>query len=182
MQVFLYVVYPPPLTINLPKLSWSIPFWIQNSVDVYWVPLRKQCFHSENDSLPGYWTVQTYTEYRSINSVFIVEVIPYLDTKQCRCLKYLHHSPARRKRQSKANPVPRGLSVSDETVKYGYGFCVTRTIEWLQCKLLTHLLIRESTPQKKDCNFQTATFWQEVTSGHKFQRGLDTKTYSFIHS
>jgi hypothetical protein len=67
--------------------------------------------------------------------------------------------------------------VSDETVKYDHGFYVTRTIEWLQWKLQTRPLIREGAPQKQDRKFQTATFWQEVISGHKLQSGLDIKTY-----
>jgi hypothetical protein len=67
--------------------------------------------------------------------------------------------------------------VSDETVKYGYGFCATRTIEWLHCELQTRPLLREGAPQKQDHNFQTQTFRQEVTSCHKSQSGLDTKTY-----
>jgi hypothetical protein len=33
--------------------------------------------------------------------------------------------------------------VSDETVKYVFGFWVTRTIEWLHCKSLTRPLVRE---------------------------------------
>jgi hypothetical protein len=33
--------------------------------------------------------------------------------------------------------------VSDETVKYGYGFCTTRTNELLHCKLQTRPLLRE---------------------------------------
>jgi hypothetical protein len=56
---------------------------------------------------------------------------------------------------------------SDETVKYGYGFCVTWTIEWLYCKLQTRPLVRESAPQKQDRKSQTATFRQEVISGRK---------------
>jgi hypothetical protein len=55
--------------------------------------------------------------------------------------------------------------VSDETVKYGYGFSATRTIEWLNCKLQTRPLVREGTPQKQDRKFQTTAFWQEVISG-----------------
>jgi hypothetical protein len=50
--------------------------------------------------------------------------------------------------------------VSDDTVKYGYGFWVTRTNEWLLCKLETRPLVREGAPQKQDRKFQTATFWQ----------------------
>jgi hypothetical protein len=42
---------------------------------------------------------------------------------------------------------------------------VTRTIEWLHRKLQTRPLIRESTPQKQDHDFQTATSQQEVISG-----------------
>jgi hypothetical protein len=40
--------------------------------------------------------------------------------------------------------------VSDETVKYGYGFRATRTIERLHCKLQTCPLVREVAPQKQD--------------------------------
>jgi hypothetical protein len=54
--------------------------------------------------------------------------------------------------------------VSDDTVKYGYGFCATRTIEWLHCKLQTRPLVREEAPQKQDRKFETATFRQEVKS------------------
>jgi hypothetical protein len=67
--------------------------------------------------------------------------------------------------------------VSDETVKYDHGFCATRTIEWLHCKLQTRPLVREGAPQEQDRNFQTETFREEVISGHKSQSGLDTKTY-----
>jgi hypothetical protein len=44
-------------------------------------------------------------------------------------------------------------------------------------KWQTRSLVREGAPQKQDCNFQTATFRQEVISGHKFQSGLRTLTY-----
>jgi hypothetical protein len=57
--------------------------------------------------------------------------------------------------------------VSDETVKYGCGFCATRTIEWLHCKLQTRPLVRKGAPQKQDPKFQTATFRQEAISGRK---------------
>jgi hypothetical protein len=67
--------------------------------------------------------------------------------------------------------------VSDETANCGNGFYATRTIEWLHCKLQTHPLIKEGTPQKQDRKFQTATYRQEVISGRKSQRVLDTKTY-----
>jgi hypothetical protein len=36
--------------------------------------------------------------------------------------------------------------VSDETVKYGYGFCANRTIEWLHCKLQSRPLVSEGAP------------------------------------
>jgi hypothetical protein len=39
--------------------------------------------------------------------------------------------------------------VSDETVKYGYEFWATRTIEWLHCKLQTCPLVREGASQKR---------------------------------
>jgi hypothetical protein len=67
--------------------------------------------------------------------------------------------------------------VSDETVTYGYGFCLTRPIEWLHCKLQTRPLVSEGALQKQDRNFQTATFRQEVISCRKYQSGLDTKIY-----
>jgi hypothetical protein len=57
--------------------------------------------------------------------------------------------------------------VSNETVKYGYVFCATRTIEWLHCKLQTRPLVREGAPQKQDRKFQTVIFRQEVISGRK---------------
>jgi hypothetical protein len=40
--------------------------------------------------------------------------------------------------------------VSDETVKYGNGFCATRTIECLYCKLLTSPLVREDSLHDED--------------------------------
>jgi hypothetical protein len=62
--------------------------------------------------------------------------------------EYLHRSPASRGRRRKGNPLPGGIighhvpggyeygnlalqvgGVTDETVKYGYGFFATRTIE-----------------------------------------------------
>jgi hypothetical protein len=61
--------------------------------------------------------------------------------------------------------------VSDETVKYGYEFCATRTIELLRCKLQTLLLVKESAPQKQDRNSQTATYRQEIISGGKSHKG-----------
>jgi hypothetical protein len=61
--------------------------------------------------------------------------------------------------------------VSDETVMYGYGFCMTRTIEWLHCKLQTRPLVREGASQKQDRKFQTATFPQEVISSRKSHKG-----------
>jgi hypothetical protein len=61
--------------------------------------------------------------------------------------------------------------VSDETVKYGYGFWATRPIEWLHCKLQTRPLVKEGSPQKQDRKSQTATFRQEVTSGRKSHKG-----------
>jgi hypothetical protein len=80
-----------------------------------------------------------------------------------------------------SHPVPGGYKyvnfalqvgrVSDETVKYGYGFCATRTIEWLHCKLQTRPLVREDAPQKQDRKFQTATFRQEIISGRKSHKG-----------
>jgi hypothetical protein len=57
--------------------------------------------------------------------------------------------------------------VSDETVNYGYGFCVTRTIERLHCKLQIRPLVWEGASQKQDRKFQTVKFWQEVISGRK---------------
>jgi hypothetical protein len=81
----------------------------------------------------------------------------------------------------KLTPVPGGYKygnlglqvggVSDETVKYGYGFCATRAIEWLHCKLQTRPIVREGIPQKQDRKFQTATFRQEVISGRKSHKG-----------
>jgi hypothetical protein len=85
------------------------------------------------------------------------------------------------------HPVPGGYKwgnlalevwgVSDESLKYGYGFLGTLTIEWLHCKLQIHPLVRKGAPQTQDRNFQTATFRQEVISGRKSQSRLDTKTY-----
>jgi hypothetical protein len=89
-------------------------------------------------------------------------------------LEYLHHSPASHKRQRKGNLAPGGITrppcfwgdinmgtwpsrlggVSDETVKYGYGFCATQTIEWLCCKLQTLPLVRVGAPHRnKIANF-----------------------------
>jgi hypothetical protein len=72
--------------------------------------------------------------------------------------------------RSGTGPSRLGGRVLDETVKYGHGFCVTRTIEWLHCKLQTRPLWH---PHRN----KTATFWQEVISGHKSQSELDTLTY-----
>jgi hypothetical protein len=47
------------------KIKWDYrkkKFWILNSADVYVVPLRKQCFHSEGNLLLWYWILQTYVE------------------------------------------------------------------------------------------------------------------------
>jgi hypothetical protein len=80
----------------------------------------------------------------------------YIYLQCCICpsgsgLEFLHLSPASRKRRRKRNPVPGGIiggqpvlgrykywdlalqvgGVSNETVEYGYGFCPTRTREWL---------------------------------------------------
>jgi hypothetical protein len=49
--------------------------------------------------------------------------------------------------------------VSDETVKYGYGFWATLTIEWLHCKLQTHALVREGAPQIQDRTFDSYISW-----------------------
>jgi hypothetical protein len=61
--------------------------------------------------------------------------------------------------------------ISDKTVQYGYGFCETRTIEGLHCKLQTRPLVREGAPQKQDRKFKTTTFRQEVISGRKSHKG-----------
>jgi hypothetical protein len=75
-------------------------------------------------------------------------------------LEYLHRSPASRKRRHKGNAVPGGTTggykygklafqvwgISDETVKYGFGFWTTQTIEWLHRKLQTRPLVREDAP------------------------------------
>jgi hypothetical protein len=47
--------------------------------------------------------------------------------------------------------------VSVETVKYGYRLCATWTFECLHCKLQTHPLFREGTPQKEDSNVPTGS-------------------------
>jgi hypothetical protein len=62
--------------------------------------------------------------------------------------------------------------VSDETVKYGYGFWATRTNEWLHCNLQIRPLVREGAPQIQERKFQTATFRQEVISGRKSHKGV----------
>jgi hypothetical protein len=67
--------------------------------------------------------------------------------------------------------IPQVGGVSDETVKYGYRFWATRTIEWLHCKLHTRPLVREGASQKQDRKFQTATFRQGVVSGRKSHKG-----------
>jgi hypothetical protein len=87
------------------------------------------------------------------------------------------------------DPVPGGYKygnlalqvggVSDETVKYGYGICVTQTIELredpkLQIANCRPILSSERAPHRD----KAATFRQEVISGHKSQGGLDTKTYN----
>jgi hypothetical protein len=61
--------------------------------------------------------------------------------------------------------------VSDETVKYGYGLCATRTIEWLHCKLQTRPLVKEDAPKKQGRSFQTTTFRQEVMSVRRSHKG-----------
>jgi hypothetical protein len=60
--------------------------------------------------------------------------------------------------------------VSDETVKYGYGFCATRTIEWLHCKIADPSSRQRRRPTKEQDNFRTATFRQGVIK--KKLRGL----------
>jgi hypothetical protein len=57
------------------------------------------------------------------------------------------------------------------TVKYGYGFCATRTVEWIHCKLQTRPLVREAALHEQDRKFQTETFRQEVISGRKSHKG-----------
>jgi hypothetical protein len=96
-------------------------------------------------------------------------------------LEYLHRSPASRKRRRRGNPVPGGITggykhrnlalkvgeISDETVKYGYGSYVIRTIERLHCKLQNCPLVREGSAQKQDRNFHIATFRQDIISGRQ---------------
>jgi hypothetical protein len=62
--------------------------------------------------------------------------------------------------------------VSDEKVKYGYGFCAIGPSRdyTANCR---PVLSSERAPHRN----KTASFGQEVISGHKSQSGLDTKTY-----
>jgi hypothetical protein len=65
--------------------------------------------------------------------------------------------------------------VPAETVKYGYGFCATWTIEWLHCKLQTRPLVREGALYAETRTCQTK---ENLRSGHGPQRaGPDTKNY-----
>jgi hypothetical protein len=60
--------------------------------------------------------------------------------------------------------------VSNETVKYGYRFCVTRTTEWLQCKLQTHHLVRKGAPWRQDSNFQIeSNIWSQIPEWARHQ-------------
>jgi hypothetical protein len=77
-------------------------------------------------------------------------------------------------------PDPPGWGVSDEKVKYGYGFCATRTIEWLQCKFETRPPLSESALQIQSRNFQTATFRQEVICGRKSHKDALTDWPSLV--
>jgi hypothetical protein len=116
-------------------------------------------------------------------------------------LEYLHRNPASRKRQRKWNPAPGGITgphcswgykygnlalqvggISDETVKYGYGFWATRTIEWLHCKLQTRPLVRErdptdTKPQMLDSNIPTGNnIWSQVPQGYSIPRHINWLT------
>jgi hypothetical protein len=62
--------------------------------------------------------------------------------------------------------------VSDETVKYGHGFCETRPSSDYNANYRP-ILSSERVPHRD----KTATFTQEVISGHKSQSGLDTEIY-----
>jgi hypothetical protein len=56
--------------------------------------------------------------------------------------------------------------VTDETLKYGYGSCATRTNEWLHCKLQSRPLVREGTPNDEDWKViikHNLTPWPEPT-------------------
>jgi hypothetical protein len=59
--------------------------------------------------------------------------------------------------------------VSDETVKYDFGFWATLTIEWLHCKLQTRPLVREGAAQIQDRKFQTATSGRKSHKGARYQ-------------
>jgi hypothetical protein len=39
---------------------------------------------------------------------------------------------------------------SDETPKYGYGFCATRIVKWLYSKLQTHPIVKEGTLHEEE--------------------------------
>jgi hypothetical protein len=64
--------------------------------------------------------------------------------------------------------------VSDEAVKYGYGFCATRTIECLHYKLQTCPLVREGALYQ-EVRKQLLNIGK-LKSGHGYQRMPDTKT------
>jgi hypothetical protein len=60
--------------------------------------------------------------------------------------------------------------VPDETVKYGYKFCATRTIQLLHCKLQTRPLVKEGAPQKQGDKFQTGSnIWSQVPEWARYQ-------------
>jgi hypothetical protein len=69
---------------------------------------------------------------------------------------------------------PRDRPRSRKRVKCGHGFCVTRTIEWLHCKLQTRPLVREGAPQRQDRKFRTGrNIWSQVPQGCSIPRLTD---------
>jgi hypothetical protein len=104
--------------------------------------------------------------------------------------EYLHHNPVSRKRWQKGYPVPGGITVAggykygdlglqvgevvNETVKYGYGSCLTWTTELFQCELRTCPLAREGTLHKEGCNcrHKEIKIWSSDPKRARHQDGL----------
>jgi hypothetical protein len=104
--------------------------------------------------------------YHNFNFIFSCNlhfITPGLGLQAVQGLEYLHRSPASCKRWRKGNPLPGGYKcgnlalqvggVSDETVKYGYGFCKTRR----------PVLSSERAPHKN----KTATLKMEAANSFK---------------
>jgi hypothetical protein len=87
------------------------------------------------------------------------------------CGRGLEYFPANRKRRWKVNPV-----VANETETYGYEPSATLITGRLHYKLQTHPLVREGATRRRAKQF-SGKRREEEKSGHRLQRGADTKTY-----